>query len=367
MKPKPAIGVPRDAAIAFARGFAGCLAFLWLLMEVYSYFALTWLPAVNPESLKASLWLSAGLIVGLTAATSRLVTAVRVGETPAPKPSFEQSLVDALTSALRDRNYAEVIRIGVALNRPLFEEGKFSTRLRIGKVVEEAAALSDRKDIQVVALVDAIGWSQVELGAYDEAKRSIEHGIDISEELGTAFYTAKGYRHLGVIARRTNDYAQAKSRYEQSLAIAKTIADDHDRDTLVAGLNYAIASLHFHTGDYDTAMEFIGRAISDFEKLSDEYRLNMSFVTKGDIQFKQNLRDRAKDTYRTVLQRADKNTEKLQVARSCLGLAEVYISEHDWERAQRSLSQASNIDLKEFKAEAERLRTFKAMLPAPSS
>ena len=344
----------------FCAAFAGCLGFLWLLLQLYTNFKLQWFPGMSADSLRAIIMVCISAIVALCAVIAKLISHTA---SPVEKPTFEQSLADALGAALGERNYADVIRIGVALNRPLFEEGKFSTRLKIGKIVEEAAALSGRKDVQVVALIDAIGWSLVELGEFEQAKCYIEHGIALSEETGQAFYQAKGQRHLGVISRRTGDYERARTFYQTSMSTAQSVSDLHQRDELVAGLHYALASLFYHTGEYSGAMEFIEKAITSFTTLSDEYRLNMTYVLKGDVQFKLNQKEKARDTFRNVLQRADRNTEKLQVVRSSLGLAEIYISEHDWGRAQKSVQQAAGIDLDEFKAEAERLRVLKAKLP----
>jgi len=347
----------------FGVTFVGCLGFFWLLIEIYSNNDLQWMPRLDVNSLRVIVLIFGSVIFGLSVVLFKLFTRVPLEDSAHSEPIFEQTLVDALVTALGDKHYAEVIRIGVALIRPLFEEGKFSTRLAIGKVVEEAAALSVRKDVQVVALIDAIGWSLVELGQYDDAKRHIEHGIALSEEIEDIFYLAKGQRHLGVIARRTGDYAKAKLHYQASLEKAQEVLDDHEREVLVAGLYYAFASLHYHIGEYAQAMEANNKAIICFDNLNDEYRLNMSYVMKGDIQFRMNQTDRARDTFRTVLQRADKNTEKLQVVRARLGLAEIHMTENNWEEARHNIQSLIQIDLEEFKTEAERLKAIQLKLP----
>lgn len=89
----------------------------------------------------------------------------------------------------------------------------------------------------------------------------------------------------------------------------------------------------------------------------------MSLVTKGDIQFKQGQSDKARDTYRKVLRLADRNTEKLQVSRSCLGLAEIYMADSRWDEARDMAVMLEQVDLKEFKAESERLEAIRRKLP----
>ena len=352
-----------DVAKIFGVAFIGSLGFIWLLMEIYSHYELGWLPVISTNSLYVVILFCGSIIISLFFVLVRLLPNVYSQAVPLSSSGFEESLVEALVKALGEKHYAEVIRIGVALIRPLFEEGKFSTRLQIGKIVEEAAALSGRKDIQVVALIDAIGWSLVELGRYDDARRHIDHGINLSEEIKDVFYQAKGQRHLGVIARRSKDYPNAKIHYQASLDLARNLLDDHERKVLVAGLYYAFASLHYHMLEYDQAMEANNKAIASFEELNDEYRLNMSYVMKGDIESKLSQSDKAMDTFRTVLQCADQNTEKLQVVRARLGLAEICIAEHNWEKALHNVHKLTDVDLEEFKAEAERLKDLQARLP----
>ena len=95
--------------------------------------------------------------------------------------SFHENLVETIREEFHRGNDREVIRVGEALSRPLFESGAFSVRLDIGRMVEEAAARSERRRVQYVALIDEIGWSLVELGRYEEATRQILHGMRILE------------------------------------------------------------------------------------------------------------------------------------------------------------------------------------------
>lgn len=357
-----------SAVRLFGATFAGCLAFLWLLVEVHAHFQLGWFPALSADSLRVFIMICVSVVAGEGAVTGSLFwRALKTASKPQAKPSFEQSLVDALGAALEQRHYAEVIRIGGALTRPLFEEGMFVTRLQIGKIVEEAAALAERREEQAEALIDAIGWSLVELGQYEEARCRIEHGIRIGEELGADFWQAKGQRHLGVIARRNGQYDKALAHYQASLEMSKRVPETHRRDVLVAGLHYAFASLHYHTGEYAKAMTAVTDAIRSFAALKDTYRLNMSCVMKGDIQFRLNENDRARDTYRSVLTRANENTELLQAIRARLGLAELFMSEHNWKKARENAAEAARMNRDQFKAEAERLKLLMTKLPPTES
>ncbi|MCO6185202.1 tetratricopeptide repeat protein [Rhizobium sp. L1K21] len=338
-------------------------AFFFGVLQAHDYFGLTFLTNTTLPYLKASLLVTSSVAAGSVTTMLSVFGALPFQSRPEPSEAFEDSLLGTLREALRGKNYVEVIRIGEALSRPLFESGSFSTRLKIGRVVEEAAARSERVDKQISALIDSVGWSLVELGRYDEAKRPIIHGMELSQDTGNAFYEAKGLRHLGVIERRTKNYPEAEKYYKKSLEIAEKITDENDKEVMIAGLNYALASLYFYTSALEKADKYIELSISCFKRLNDEYRLNMCLVMKGDIQFKRGESDKARDTYRKVLRLADRNTEKLQVSRSLLGLAEIYISDNRWAEANETAVMLEDVDLKEFRAEGERLEAIRRKLP----
>jgi len=352
--------------VLFGGAFLGTFGAIWGFIEAYAYFELTWFDGVTIKQLTAVTLLIVSYSVGLSIVLARVIYKAEHARHQIDNHTFDQSLVETLSSALKSKNYADVIRIGIALNRPLFESGNFVTRLQIGRIVEEAAARAERKETQVEALIDSIGWSLVELGEYEEAQRIITHGIEIAQEIKDEFYEAKGYRHLGVIARRREKFDEAKDCYKKSLEHAEKIEEKREKDVLVAGLNYAFASLYFFTEDFDNASLYIDKSIKSFSFLKDEYRYNMSLVTKGDIEFQRGKPDDAKDIYRCVLRKADKNREKLQVIRSCLGLAEVYLQDHQWEKAGDSIEYINGIDLKDFKAERIRLDRIRSKLPNES-
>ena len=134
---------------------------------------------------------------------------------------------------------------------------------------------------------------------------------------------------------------------------------------MIAGLEYAL-TLHFFKGNLAEGKNYVERAITSFEHIGNEYQLNMALVMKGDIELKSNNLEKAKDTYRTVMQRADRNAETLQYVRSCLGLAETYLVDHHWRDAIQSIDHVRNIDLRNFRAERDRLAAINAQLPQRS-
>ena len=174
--------------------------------------------------------------------------------------------VETIREEFHRGNDREVIRVGEALSRPLFESGAFSVRLDIGRMVEEAAARSERRRVQYVALIDEIGWSLVELGRYGEATRQIQHGMRILESSPDVFYEATAHRHLGVIARRERRYDAAREHNAHAEELASGLEASHDRLAMVAGLQYAQASLSYYQADFPRAAAEIDDAIASFHR-----------------------------------------------------------------------------------------------------
>jgi tetratricopeptide (TPR) repeat protein len=346
------------AALAYV-GVAGSLATLYTALHQ------KWLGSVAGTAW-AILALVLGLVVVILATDLLTERSAPTDDAEAtPPPSLHQAIVQALRIEFERANYSDVIRIGEALGRPLFEMGAFSVRLEIGRMVEEAAARSSRRREQYVALIDTIGWSLVELGRYQEGERQIKHGLRLLEQLDDPFYQAKAHRHLGVIARRENRFADAEVEYGEAKNWSSKISNDRDALAMTAGLEYALGSLAFYRGDFESAASEISAAIASFELLADEYRLNMALVMRGDIEFRRDAMDEAIDTYRLVMQNADRNRETLQYVRACLGLAAVRAAEHEWDHVEAALRLLDGLDLREYKAEQDRLAELTGMLPRP--
>jgi tetratricopeptide (TPR) repeat protein len=344
------------------KAVGGYIAIMSGLATLYTAFNLAWLKSVSAEAFGVALIVVGCIAVGQAAVLHRLLEA-RAEASAVAERTFHESIVETLRAEFSRGNYSDVIRVGEALSRPLFESGAFSTRLQIGRMVEEAAARSSRRREQYAALIDSIGWSLVEMGRYPDAERQIRHGLRLIETSPDPFYEAKAHRHLGVIARRQGRFDDAMGQYVDAEAIAMGIGDAQDRLAMVAGLQYALASLSYYQGRYDDAAGEIAKAIDSFTRLGDEYRLNMARVMRGDIEFKQGARDDARDTYRLVLQNADRNRETLQYVRACLGLAEVRAADHEWDDVEQALGLLSEWNLNEYKAERERLDAIHSMLP----
>ena len=350
----------RQFVAAYSVGYVGVVS---AIVGIYA-----WLNPGLLEGLSWSVWalLSTvfvyiiGLLLGILARRST------TEESEPADSSQSGQLYGAIPALFRkalDRaDYREVIRFGDALSRPLFESGEFVVRLELGEITEEAAAHIGAVDVQYRTLIDSIGWSLIELGEFGDAAQKIQHGCDLAGEAGDAFYQAKAYRHLGAIERRRGRTEKSLEYYERARLASQQIDDDEKKSAMEAGITYAMAHLEYSRREFDTALATIDVAITLFNDLNDIYRVDMALVLKADIQVALKQFDRAKDTYRGVVQSSRMNRESVHYARAVLGLVELYIEDGQRLEAKRMLDRLDPDHVARMPAFADRFRSSRGAL-----
>ena len=218
------------------------------------------------------------IIVGLLSLSIRLSTTKAIEETKCDDDDILiNDLIISLENELHKGKNQEVITIGSILSNPLFTIGKYELRLKIGELVQKAAIaqfaiLKDNKykECEMIQLIDSIGWMKVELGKkVNEGRTDIENGRKIAETLRTnkgKFYEAKAYRHYGAIERRNHNWQKAFEYNDKSLEKANEITDDQLKTEAIAAAHYASAFVFKGQSDYENALVFLDKSISEFEK-----------------------------------------------------------------------------------------------------
>lgn len=346
-------------SVAFA-GITGSLIALY-----------SWLGPGLLESLPWNVW--ALLVIVLAYAVGLLIRVIRRMSKPvAARPESDdrelyQALLALMRAATKAADYREVVRLGDALGRPLFESGEFAIRLELGRLTEEAAAHIGAREVQYRTLIDTIGWSLIELGDFPGARKAIKHGLTLAEETGDPFYRAKAYRHLGAIERRKGQNDAALKYYEDAKSVAAEIPDRRDSDAMMAGITYAIAHLEFSRRNFKESFATVSTAVKQFSALGDIYRLDMALVLKADIQVALEEPDLAKDTYRKVIQSSRLNRESVHYARAVLGLVELYIDDGKSVEAKRLLSALNAENVSSMPAFAERFKAACTAVDPPET
>lgn len=266
----------------------------------------------------------------------------QVKEEPA-KVELTNALVEIVKLAYTRKDYAEVIRLGRALSRPLWLGGEYKARILIGELVEEAAALLGDYQEQATALVDDLGWTYVVLQSFDLAVKNINHGIEIAEANELVYITAKGKRHLGNIYRMRGNYQLATDCLMQAKLNADKDSDANRRDEMISGIHYALADLHMLQGKYEDAIAASMQSKVIYERLNDSGRLVKTLSQIADIYLGMNELTKAKDIYRQGLHMSKELARRDEITKNLIGLGKIYLQEKNYNQARSTLVEAEQL------------------------
>jgi len=222
--------------------------------------------------------------------------------------------------------------------------------------------LNKYKAIEMIELIDSIGWMKVELGNVIEGRHDIENGRKIAEALNTdkgKFYEAKAYRHFGAIERRKHNWQKAFEENDKSLKKANEIADEQLKIEAIAAAHYARAFVFKGQNKYVEALSFLDQSISSFEELTDNdkktVKVCMTKEAKARFLFysKQEENDyhivsNAKSLFEETLAVAEHNSLRLEMIRCYIGLAEcnLHFTFNNSTEAQQYIEKAKSVKIK---------------------
>jgi tetratricopeptide (TPR) repeat protein len=294
-------------------------------------------------------WKSAALVIAVviiwlafknTYALARLRDEKQKQKTDQQEATLEEALLQNLESLYKKQEWGQVVSIGTSLSRPLWVSGRYIARIKIGKMVEEAAVKIDRLEPRVIALIDDLGWTNVIIGDYKKARKSIEHGLQLAQTHRLYYWWAKGLRHLAGIAKARKDYTTMKNYLEEALEVARQITDAYKKDEMIAGIYFGLANMHQEMKQYEEALKYSSEAQKIYTTYGDEERLAKTCSQAGLIYLHQGEFARAKDAFRKGLTLAQKLSRPDEVVHNQLGLAKVHFEEGDYEKAKQELEEA---------------------------
>ena len=99
-------------------------------------------------------------------------------------------------------------------------------------------------------------------GKADQARQTLEEGLEMSDRCGTRYDSGFAQRFLGEIALKTNS-TQAASHFEKSISIFRDIKAENELAMAYAGYG----RLHKRNGEIVQAREYLTKALEIFERL----------------------------------------------------------------------------------------------------
>jgi tetratricopeptide (TPR) repeat protein len=229
-------------------------------------------------------------------------------------PTFSETLLNFLTAKKADGKYAEIIRWGSALSKPLALHQKYEVRLKVGELIEDAAIRMDNNRAWIKALIEDQGWTYVELLEYSNAEQKLKQGIKLAAEHAETYLLAKGYRYLFSLNFRQNELLAAEVLLNKSLEATTQLPQDKQKDEMVAEYHFAKSSLEHKKGNLDVAIEEIEKARLEYEKLRDKEWLIKIAARKGEILVSKDEIDEA----RAIFLKGLEDSERLQFYRQAV-------------------------------------------------
>jgi len=114
----------------------------------------------------------------------------------------------------------------------------------------------------IIPTICALGEAYWLSGDHDEAKRTLEEGLEITERCGARYYIGFAQRLLGEMALKNNP-AQAALHFEKSIAVLREIEAENELALAYAGFG----QYHRQKGLIAQAQEYLTNALEIFERL----------------------------------------------------------------------------------------------------
>jgi len=257
-----------------------------------------------------------------------------------PDAQLSTTLIDDVQTAFDDENWAEVIKIGTVLSRPLWLLGKYRLRVEIGRVLEAAAARAGKTEQQAQALIDDLGWTQFCLGARHEAEGNITHGIRLAESSERHDLVAKGERHLSGIALDDGRLQIAEQHLLRARQAAARVSDSSLSAETLAGIQVNEALLNRRRGNLEPALRALEEAQETYRRIGDHDRAVKLYHFIGEAQLSRGDVAAAKDTFRRGLTESKRSARRDGILKNTIGLCLIAKRENEGDLAQRLLDEA---------------------------
>jgi hypothetical protein len=251
----------------------------------------------------------------------------------------------------------EIDILSEAIDRYFHLYGYHNERIKLGNLLN-----SDR-DIknQVSNLIDKLGWAKYLQKHTDEAVSNINRGIELAASNLLFYWAAKGERHLSGIERHRRNENAFKEHLKNSKDYADKILNENEKSEMEGSLHLANAKYLLEKGGMLTDAENEANlAIQKF--VNDKRRQLKVYVVLGNIYLKQQLWDKAYDTFKLGynLSNGVRNDER---AKNALGLAKIHIKSDaprfiNMQKAKEYLQEASHLKSSLKQHEIEEIETL---------
>ena len=212
-----------------------------------------------------------------------------------------------------------------------------SEALRLASLARTVALVREDELIlgEAVQLQGQAHWS---LERWTEAASAFEEAIDIYAGQSRSYRLGLAYLYLGAVLNRMGRVEEARTTLERCVKILLKSQDDYS--LAVARVNVALALNVM--GEYETALKYLEFAHRTFEEMKHEQYAYLALNNIAATLVSLKEYDRAENYVKSALD-IGVRARSTQIASTYEIRSRVHLGRREWERAEKSLSTASEI------------------------
>jgi DNA-binding CsgD family transcriptional regulator len=253
------------------------------------------------------------------------------------------NLREALSWLLEHEEDETALRLGAALWRLWFVRGYLSEGIKwLERVLGEGEPAASPARAEAL---EGMGWMFQYQGDYERARATYEEMLTLSRELGDKGNTATALNSLGTVAAQQGDNERARELLQENLEVIEELAAEGDPETPLK--KYYVFNLLGilainEEGDYARAATLWEENLALAREVGDDHLIGISLTSLGHVALLQRDFERAKSRCEEALALAHElGSAGVEIAPPNLinlGLASVGLGEH--ERAMGSFEEA---------------------------
>ena len=144
------------------------------------------------------------------------------------------------------------------------ELGEFEVELTSSQIaLERYVALGDA--LGIARSQHSAGTALLRYGRLAEAEPLLREGLAGARRLGTRRLLAHVLRQVSMVHKINGDFAEARVRAAEALAIYEALGCERDRAKMIA---FVLAALEFHAGNAELALTYASEGLAAFRALS---------------------------------------------------------------------------------------------------
>ncbi|RLD51882.1 MAG: hypothetical protein DRI94_04785 [Bacteroidetes bacterium] len=175
------------------------------------------------------------------------------------------------------------------------------------------------------------------LGAYDKAVENYLNAVKLFEKRNDLYGIAKTYNNLGIINETFDKYETALDYYNKSLRLKQTLKLDSSE--FVSNL-VNLGSVYEKSGYKTKALQYYKEASELFRKTKNNKYTALCLNNIAEIYVSEKEFEKAKHYLTLALNLSSEKSGNMNFAKSNLILANVLISRHDFKNAELNLNKA---------------------------